>query len=719
MEPNVNMAGLRPEFCSHAARVMSFKSKKTLPKASRWPHPQSFPLTAEALASAGYFHDPAENEPDRTTCWMCGESMKGWAEDDDPWDLHLTWSSKCPFARIALLEHQRDTQAPSWSDSPTHSWGTANEWFPRGTNLIEARLATFCGPDGPWKHEGKNGIPTRLELARAGFHFTPNLFKKGRKFDVDDTTSCCYCHRSVTEWEVDDDPVSVHLKKGACIFFTAIQPTENSKKATAKPSKKPSKVLDSGSTSSIKPPTDDLSIADMNGDSVIMDKSSRSKMKPSSTASSAPKTGRRALASSTSATVTASNESLIGQSEDSIQPKPSRPSRKTPQVSEVIRSPEPAVEHTTSKPPVALGKSTRLSRSTSKGASAPTSTRSTASNTTHRPRTRASSNASSTMDNLTRQTNNRTNDDQSQPPTEDDEQVVKPKKSQRQSSKKPQKASQPSSAVGSDAEDYRPLRQMNRSQNNRTEKRELSALASGDNSAVDAEINNTKTRAPGKKKTQPLSQSVRSQASIQGTPKERVKSPTIGSPGVREFPTRPQGLLPSLLPGFNPQAPQLYPSLLPIAAKMASSSAGPVNSKAQESDERVDEQPPPQKREDQAEPENLLEEYLGQEPGRLPEGWLPNPYNPSRPFPPLTAEEARMPLIEYFSYRARQEEEAFAAWVEERQMKPWLEAVERGKATVHALIDLRKPQRRPNHLATPSSSSLGKENLNSQQPPIR
>lgn len=323
------------------------------------------------------------------------------------------------------------------------------------------------------------------------------------------------------------------------------------------------------------------------------------------------------------------------------------------------------------------------------------------------------------MDNLTRQTNNRTNDDQSQPPTEDDEQVVKPKKSQRQSSKKPQKASQPSSAVGSDAEDYRPLRQMNRSQNNRTEKRELSALASGDNSAVDVEVNNTKTRAPGKKKTQPLSQSVRSQASIQGTPKERVKSPTIGSPGVREFSTRPQGLLPSLLPGFNPQAPQLYPSLLPIAAKMASSSAGAVNSKAQESNEIVDEPPPPQKREDQAEPENLLEEYLGQEPGRLPEGWLPNPYNPSRPFPPLTAEEARMPLIEYFSYRARQEEEAFAAWVEERQMKPWLEAVERGKATVHALIDLRKPQRRPNHLATPSSSSLGKENLNSQQPPIR
>jgi hypothetical protein len=198
MDENINLTGLRPEFCSHSARVMSFKSKKTLPKASRWPHPASFPLTAELLASAGYFHDPVEKEPDRTTCWTCGESMKGWAEGDDPFDLHLTWSAcsffdrpvaikrnciqlikmtrmdclhddwlsgpKCPYARIALLEHQRDSQTPSWSDSPTQSWGDANEWFPRGPTLIEARLATFCGPDGPWKHEGKNGMPTRLEV---------------------------------------------------------------------------------------------------------------------------------------------------------------------------------------------------------------------------------------------------------------------------------------------------------------------------------------------------------------------------------------------------------------------------------------------------------------------------------------------------------------------------------------------------------------------------
>ncbi|EFP83779.2 uncharacterized protein PGTG_09492 [Puccinia graminis f. sp. tritici CRL 75-36-700-3] len=780
MEENINMAGLRPEFCSHSARVMSFKSKKTLPKASRWPHPQSFSLTAEVLASAGYFHDPADNEPDRTTCWMCGESMKGWAEDDDPWELHLTWSSKCPFARIALLEHQRDTQKPSWSDSPTQSWGPSQEWFPRGSTMIEARLATFCGPDGPWKHEGKNGIPTRLELARAGFHFTPNLFKKGRKFDVDDTTSCCYCHRSVTEWEVDDDPVSVHLKKGACIFFTAVQPTENAKKANGKQTKKPSKTPDSGLSNSIKASAADLSAAELHGDSVMTEKSSRSKKK----ASTAPKTGRRVLASSISGSATAANESMVAESEDSvIHQKPTRASRKAPPAPDVPRSPEPVAEQSVSKPPVALGKSTRLSRSTSKGASAPTSNRSTTSNTVNRPRTRASSNASSTIDNITRQTINRNGEDQSQSPTEDEEPVVKPKKTQRQ--KKPTtKPSQPSSVLGSETEDHRPVRQMSRSQNTIVDQRELSTVGRGDESKVEEEeeISNKKTRVPGRKKG-PISQSLRSEAPPQVAPnKKLMKSPEIHSPEGDQSTTRPKALMPSLFPGFNPQAPQLYPTLLTVAAKRAASTARPtgpaplekskpvgpkelapsrfpgfhpqappldsnpvpVAAKKPAADSTAGPRSPPgaeerrakaagrQDKEEEEEEEatkapatvdqvnidGLLKEYLAREPGTLPEGWLPNPYNPSRPFPPLTEEEGQMPLNEYFAYRARQEEEAFVQWVDEKILAPWLAAVEDGQLLLQSFVDLRKSQRPSNKNlkqipATSSSAAAaaeGKEN---------
>ncbi|KAI9602443.1 hypothetical protein H4Q26_001732 [Puccinia striiformis f. sp. tritici PST-130] len=696
MEENVNMAGMRPEFCSHSARVMSFKSKKTLPKASRWPHPPLFPLTAEVLASAGYFHDPADNEPDRTTCWMCGESMKGWAEDDDPWELHLTWSPKCSFARIALLEHQRDTKKPSWSDLPGHSWGPTQEWFPRGSTLIEARLATFCGSDGPWKHEGKNGIPTRLELARAGFHFTPNLFKKGRKFDVDDTTSCCYCHRSVTEWEVDDDPVSVHLKKGACIFFTATQPAENPKKANVKPKKKPSKAPDSGPSNSTKDLNADSSIVVMDNVSVVIEKSSRSKKKPSSTASSAPKTGKRVLASSTSGTFTAANESLVDL-EDSIQHKPSQASRKVQAPSDALPSPEPVPEQIMSKPPVALAKSTRLSRSTTKIATAPTSSnRSTSSNPANRLRTRASSNASSTMEDPARLTLNQTWDDQSQPPTEDEEQVPKPKKPTRP--KKTTKLSQPTSVVGSKTEDNCPVRQTNLNESQQQMLVTSETIVNGEDSKVVEEeiITTKKTRLPGKKKTQ-LSQSLRSEAPTPAlidppANKQLLKSLGINSPG------RSKGLLPSLFPGFNAQAPQLYPSLLPIAAKMPSGSTSEQVKSPLAADpvSKGGELVP-------ADMDNLLEKYLSQESKPIPEGWLANPYNPSRPFPPLTNEEKSMPLSQYFAYRAHQEEQAFLEWVEMYQLKPWLDSVEKGRLIVQNLVEIRLS----------SSNSIGKLALGS------
>ncbi|KAI7937907.1 hypothetical protein MJO28_014827 [Puccinia striiformis f. sp. tritici] len=373
---------------------MSFKSKKTLPKASCWPHPPLFPLTAEILASAGYFHDLADNEPNWTTCWMCGESMKGWAKDNDPWELHLTWSPKCSFARIALLEHQHDTKKPLWSDFPGHSWGPTQEWFLCGSTLIDAGIANFCGSDGPWKHEGKNGIPTRVELAP-------------------DFTSLLTCSKKVASLMSMTQPhvaiaieVSVHLKKGACIFYTATQPAENPKKANVKPNKKPSKAPDSGPSNSTKDLNANLLIVVINKVSVVIEKSSCSKKKPSSTASSTPKTGKRVLASSTSGTVTAANKSLVDL-EHSIQHKPSQASRKVQAPSNTPPSPEPVPEQIMSKLPVALAKSMCLSQSTLKIATAPTSSnRSTSSNPANCPRTRASSNMSSTMEDPARLTLN-------------------------------------------------------------------------------------------------------------------------------------------------------------------------------------------------------------------------------------------------------------------------------------------------------------------------
>lgn len=108
---------------------------------------------------------------------------------------------------LSTLERARDTKRPTWSDSPTHDWGPSAEWHPRSSVLVQARLSTFGGPvDGRWAHEGEKGVPTKEQLAQAGFHFAPYLKKKG-KGEVDDTTVCCYCDRAISGWEAGDDPM--------------------------------------------------------------------------------------------------------------------------------------------------------------------------------------------------------------------------------------------------------------------------------------------------------------------------------------------------------------------------------------------------------------------------------------------------------------------------------------------------------------------------------
>lgn len=85
-----------PDYITAQSRVASFEAKKATAKKLRWPHPSTFGVTPAMLASAGFYHDPADGEPDRTTCWMCMQSMKGWEEGDDPWALHLAYGGSQP-----------------------------------------------------------------------------------------------------------------------------------------------------------------------------------------------------------------------------------------------------------------------------------------------------------------------------------------------------------------------------------------------------------------------------------------------------------------------------------------------------------------------------------------------------------------------------------------------------------------------------------------------
>lgn len=75
-----------PEYAIEAARLRSF---------AEWPrHMKQKP---QQLAEAGFFYI---GTGDRVKCFSCGGGLKDWADEDEPWEQHTLWMSKCRFLKL-------------------------------------------------------------------------------------------------------------------------------------------------------------------------------------------------------------------------------------------------------------------------------------------------------------------------------------------------------------------------------------------------------------------------------------------------------------------------------------------------------------------------------------------------------------------------------------------------------------------------------------------
>ena len=93
----------------YANRLTSFKPRRLKPPHAKrsttlkFPHPHKI----EALAEAGFYWSPTPEDKDQVECFLCGKTLAGWEEDDDPLELHWLkcrevcgWaSSRCGLVR--------------------------------------------------------------------------------------------------------------------------------------------------------------------------------------------------------------------------------------------------------------------------------------------------------------------------------------------------------------------------------------------------------------------------------------------------------------------------------------------------------------------------------------------------------------------------------------------------------------------------------------------
>ena len=71
------------EYASYDARLSTFET---------WP--KFMPQTKQQLADAGFYYT---GKGDQTLCYHCGGGLKDWEPEDDPWEQHAKWFSKCYY----------------------------------------------------------------------------------------------------------------------------------------------------------------------------------------------------------------------------------------------------------------------------------------------------------------------------------------------------------------------------------------------------------------------------------------------------------------------------------------------------------------------------------------------------------------------------------------------------------------------------------------------
>ncbi|KAI2628421.1 hypothetical protein GGS21DRAFT_243312 [Xylaria nigripes] len=170
-------------------------------KVLSWPHKQ---LEPDIFARAGFYFQPSPESPDNTICFLCRKNMKGWEQDDNPFEEHLRLSPNCGWAIVAGIENGL---GDSSLDDPT------------SPAMIEARKATF---GDKWPHDGKKGWKCKTkQLADAGWKYTPTM-------DSDDMATCTYCQLALDGWEPKDNPMDEHYRRSPeCQFFVLMNQYKN------------------------------------------------------------------------------------------------------------------------------------------------------------------------------------------------------------------------------------------------------------------------------------------------------------------------------------------------------------------------------------------------------------------------------------------------------------------------------------------------------------
>ncbi|KAK4047054.1 hypothetical protein OIO90_006338 [Microbotryomycetes sp. JL221] len=227
-------------------RATYHKSRKGAQRPLNWP----FALTGttasnssihpDKLADNGLYSTPDDQDATKSTCFCCGTVVTQLSDGDDLVERHQTALERnarqdtlCGWLTLKKLQIEWP-QGVLEAKQATSTWSQVlgDEWSqPNSTRLQQARQSSF---NVGWPHEGEKGVPTKQQIAAAGWFFRPGLG------DASDNCLCPFCTRTVEGWEEGDDPIALHKRKLGlkCPFFLVDSNEETSSQKVLAPTTK-------------------------------------------------------------------------------------------------------------------------------------------------------------------------------------------------------------------------------------------------------------------------------------------------------------------------------------------------------------------------------------------------------------------------------------------------------------------------------------------------
>jgi len=171
---------------------------------SHWPH-QTSPSNTQMI-EAGFFNC---NVGDRVICLYCNLICQQWVPNaDDPWEVHRTFSPKCPYV-IAMLIRPQASAIPIVNETSVrnNSGISANNNPIPCEQIVTTDACNVAYREIPKRYASFNtwpneNLPSVDDLVRAGFFYT------GSKTIV----TCFYCNGSLQNWGINDNPTIEHAR---------------------------------------------------------------------------------------------------------------------------------------------------------------------------------------------------------------------------------------------------------------------------------------------------------------------------------------------------------------------------------------------------------------------------------------------------------------------------------------------------------------------------